>query len=233
MAAGRPSRHQSHVSLAASHEVLQSLRLRWPRVLGHLRSDPIRRHDDPAGLARAGRGADHRSAARPGATGVVPDDPDNPEPACFPGEKADNATDQGWDSVILTGRHVAGGASADDPPNCGSAPSLPTSRSSPCARRTRRCTSCSLRLRTSRFRTRPPSSPTSVTSASRSIHGYFRRVGVRPGARHRSRQQSERNRPDQHPRDDGRGLRHRLRRSHGARGRGSSGEIRTRRPRSG
>ena len=55
----------------------------------------------------------------PGATGVVPDDPENPEPACFPGEKADNATDQGWDAVILTGRHVSGGASADDPPNCG------------------------------------------------------------------------------------------------------------------
>ena len=55
----------------------------------------------------------------PGATGVVPDDPDNPESACFPGEKADNATDQGWDAVILTGRHLAGGASADDPPNCG------------------------------------------------------------------------------------------------------------------
>jgi hypothetical protein len=55
----------------------------------------------------------------PGATGGVPDDPDNPEPACFPGEKADNATDQGWDAVILTGRHTAGGAGADDPPNCG------------------------------------------------------------------------------------------------------------------
>jgi hypothetical protein len=55
----------------------------------------------------------------PGATGGVPDDPDNPEEACFPGEKADNATDQGWDAVILTGRHVAGGASDDDPPNCG------------------------------------------------------------------------------------------------------------------
>ena len=55
----------------------------------------------------------------PGMTGVVPDDPDNPEPACFPGEKADNATDQGWDAVILAGRHLAGGASADDPPNCG------------------------------------------------------------------------------------------------------------------
>jgi hypothetical protein len=46
-------------------------------------------------------------------------DPDNPEAACFPGEKADNATDRGWDAVILTGRHLAGGAADDDPPNCG------------------------------------------------------------------------------------------------------------------
>jgi hypothetical protein len=46
-------------------------------------------------------------------------DPNAPEEACFPGEKADNATDQGWDAVILTGRHLAGGAAADDPPNCG------------------------------------------------------------------------------------------------------------------
>jgi hypothetical protein len=46
-------------------------------------------------------------------------DPNNPEAACFPGEKADNATDQGWDAVILTGRHLAGGAAADEPPNCG------------------------------------------------------------------------------------------------------------------
>jgi hypothetical protein len=47
------------------------------------------------------------------------DDPNAPEGACFPGEKADNATDQGWDAVILTGRHLAGGAADDDPPNCG------------------------------------------------------------------------------------------------------------------
>jgi hypothetical protein len=46
-------------------------------------------------------------------------DPNNPEAACFPGEKADNATDQGWDAVILAGRHTAGGAADDDPPNCG------------------------------------------------------------------------------------------------------------------
>jgi hypothetical protein len=56
----------------------------------------------------------------PGANAAgVPDDPENPEPACFPGEKADNATDQGWDAVILTGRHTPGGAADDDPPNCG------------------------------------------------------------------------------------------------------------------
>jgi hypothetical protein len=46
-------------------------------------------------------------------------DPSAPEAACFPGEKADNATDQGWDAVILTARHLTGGAAADDPPNCG------------------------------------------------------------------------------------------------------------------
>jgi hypothetical protein len=45
-------------------------------------------------------------------------DPDNTEAACFPGEKADNATDQGWDAVILTSRHL-GDAASDDPPNCG------------------------------------------------------------------------------------------------------------------
>ena len=45
-------------------------------------------------------------------------DPNNPEGACFPGEKADNATDQGWDAVILTGRHL-GTAAQDEPPNCG------------------------------------------------------------------------------------------------------------------
>jgi LVIVD repeat len=45
--------------------------------------------------------------------------PNSPEAACFPGEKADNATDQGWDAVILTGRHTTGGAAADDPPTCG------------------------------------------------------------------------------------------------------------------
>ncbi|HKZ85114.1 MAG TPA: hypothetical protein VJ793_15795 [Anaerolineae bacterium] len=45
-------------------------------------------------------------------------DPDNTEPACFPGEKADNATDQGWDAVLFVARHL-GSAALDDPPFCG------------------------------------------------------------------------------------------------------------------
>ncbi len=45
-------------------------------------------------------------------------DPDNTEPACVPGEKADNATDQGWDAVLFVARHL-GSADLDDPPFCG------------------------------------------------------------------------------------------------------------------
>ena len=45
-------------------------------------------------------------------------DPNAPEEACFPGEKADNATDAGYDAVILTNRHFG---SADlDEAYCGS-----------------------------------------------------------------------------------------------------------------
>lgn len=44
-------------------------------------------------------------------------DPNAPEEACFPGEKADNATDAGYDAVILVSRHL-GSASLDEP-NCG------------------------------------------------------------------------------------------------------------------
>lgn len=46
------------------------------------------------------------------------DDPDNTEEACFPGEKADTATDAGWDAVVLTSRHL--GDAAQDVPYCGS-----------------------------------------------------------------------------------------------------------------
>ncbi len=47
------------------------------------------------------------------------DDPNNPEGACFPGEKADNATDAGWDAVVFVNRHL-GDAALDEPPFCGS-----------------------------------------------------------------------------------------------------------------
>ncbi len=97
---------------------------------------PDRRLNGP--VAYGGYGCPGTSAPIPAADTVIPPgsldpgeeqivvlqrgptgDPNAPEGACFPGEKADNATDQGWDAVLLTGRHLAGGAAADDPPFCG------------------------------------------------------------------------------------------------------------------
>lgn len=46
------------------------------------------------------------------------DDPENPEEACFPGEKAANAAAAGWDAVLLVNRHT--GSAATDEPYCGS-----------------------------------------------------------------------------------------------------------------
>jgi Ca2+-binding RTX toxin-like protein len=40
--------------------------------------------------------------------------------ACFPGEKAANAIDAGWDGVVIGNRHQASGDAADDSVNCGS-----------------------------------------------------------------------------------------------------------------
>ena len=45
-------------------------------------------------------------------------DPENPEEACFPGEKADMAKKAGWDAVLLVNRHL-GSATADEA-YCGS-----------------------------------------------------------------------------------------------------------------
>lgn len=45
------------------------------------------------------------------------DDPNATEEACFPGEKADNATDAGYDAVILVNRHF--GSATLDEANCG------------------------------------------------------------------------------------------------------------------
>jgi hypothetical protein len=78
-------------------------------------SDPIPNADATIPPSSLAPGEEQIIVLQRGPTG----DPNNTEPACFPGEKADNATDQGWDAVILTGRHLSGGASADDPPNCG------------------------------------------------------------------------------------------------------------------
>ena len=84
-------------------------------------------------VAYGGYGCPGTSTAIPQANSVIPpsslapgeeqiivlqrgptDDPDNPEEACFPGEKADAATDAGWDAVVLTSRHL-GSADLDDP----------------------------------------------------------------------------------------------------------------------
>ena len=45
-------------------------------------------------------------------------DPNAPEDACFPGEKADSAAKAGWDAIVLVNRHL-GSADADEP-FCGS-----------------------------------------------------------------------------------------------------------------
>jgi hypothetical protein len=50
-------------------------------------------------------------------------DPQNPEEACFPGEKAANAFDAGYDAVLLVNRHL--GSAAADEPFCGSGGPFP------------------------------------------------------------------------------------------------------------
>jgi hypothetical protein len=40
--------------------------------------------------------------------------------ACFPGEKAANAFDAGWDAIVIVNRHQQSGSAADDGPACGS-----------------------------------------------------------------------------------------------------------------
>jgi hypothetical protein len=45
-------------------------------------------------------------------------DPENPEEACFPGEKVQEAVDAGWDAVLIINRHF--GTAADDSASCGS-----------------------------------------------------------------------------------------------------------------
>jgi hypothetical protein len=44
----------------------------------------------------------------------------DPDDACFPGDKAANAAEAGWDAVLLVNRHQASGSQADDSAFCGS-----------------------------------------------------------------------------------------------------------------
>ena len=44
----------------------------------------------------------------------------DPEDACFPGEKAANADAAGWDAVLLVNRHQESGSADDDSASCGS-----------------------------------------------------------------------------------------------------------------
>jgi hypothetical protein len=44
----------------------------------------------------------------------------DPDDACFPGEKAGEAVERGWDAVLLVNRHQASGDPADDSAFCGS-----------------------------------------------------------------------------------------------------------------
>jgi hypothetical protein len=47
-------------------------------------------------------------------------DPENTEPACFPGEKAANAISAGYDAVVFVQRHLGSPSQDSQPPFCGS-----------------------------------------------------------------------------------------------------------------
>ena len=116
---GAPEVYSTVAVGGAPVTVLPDKRLNGPVAFGGYgcpgTSTPIPDADTTIPPATLAPGEEQIIVLQRGPTG----DPNNPEGACFPGEKADNATDQGWDAVILTGRHLAGGAEADDPPNCG------------------------------------------------------------------------------------------------------------------
>jgi hypothetical protein len=87
----------------ASPTILPDGRLNGPTVYGGYgcdASDPI--------PPRAGAGL---PPLEPGEEAIIvlqrgpSADPDNPEPACFPGEKAENGINAGYDAVLLTNHH--------------------------------------------------------------------------------------------------------------------------------
>ena len=89
----------------ASPTFLPDRRLNGPTVYGGYGCDastPIPpRATVRAAAARPRRGGDRRPPARP-----VAAIPDNPEAACFPGEKAENGINAGYDAVLLTNHHA-------------------------------------------------------------------------------------------------------------------------------
>ena len=97
--------------------VLPDKRLNGPVAYGGYgcpgTSDPIPQADAIFPPGSLGETEEQIIVLQRGPTG----DPNNTEEACFPGEKADNATDAGWDAVILTNRHL--GSAAADEAYCG------------------------------------------------------------------------------------------------------------------
>jgi hypothetical protein len=120
---GAPEQYTTVAVGGAPVTILADKRLNGPVAYGGYgcpgASTPIPAADSVIPPGSLDAGEEQIIVLQRGPGGGAEADPNNPEAACFPGEKADNATDQGWDAVILTGRHLAGGASADDPPNCG------------------------------------------------------------------------------------------------------------------
>ena len=104
---------------AAPVTILEDKKLNGPVVYGGYGcpgSEPI----PPASEALAGvtleEGEEKIVVLQRGPAG----DPSAPEEACFPGEKADLATDAGYDAVILVQRHLGTAEADEDAPFCGS-----------------------------------------------------------------------------------------------------------------
>ena len=104
---------------AAAPAILDDLTLNGPTVYGGYgcpESAPIPRPEDvPGYLALLSPGEEKIVVLQRGPVG----DPSAPEEACFPGEKAHEAAEAGWDSVLFVNHH-AGEAASPTVPFCGS-----------------------------------------------------------------------------------------------------------------
>ena len=90
----------------------------------HERADGLRRLRVRRVASRCRCARTTTSSSKPGEEAILvvqrgpTQDTNNPEEACFPGEKAENAWDAGWRNVLYVNRHL-GSADADEP-FCGS-----------------------------------------------------------------------------------------------------------------